>query len=233
MDLNGLTKNELKIAEYVSKNISNILFIAAEDIAKELNISTATVSRFWKTIGFKNFREFKEYVRVSVGPSSPAGKMKDIIQHVDDKDAIEEMIELAIVNLKKTSGSLSRKALDEAVEKISEAKTVYVFASGAAQALGNLLTFRLNRFGIRVKSLPTSGHTLFEDLINISEEDVIVVFGFSHVLPEQKVILDYCNKIKATSILISDVFISELVESSDIVLHVERGEIWEDRKSVV
>lgn len=227
LDVNKLTKNEVKVADYVIKNLSNIVFISTEEIAKDLNISTATVSRFWKSIGFDNFKAFKNHVKESVNIGSPAGKMKDIIEHVDDKDIIDEMIQRALINMNKTTKSLDRESLNDAVEKLAGAKTLYVFASGAAEALSNLLYFRLNRFGIRVKILPSSGHSLFENLINMNSDDVVIVFGFSNVIPEQKVILDHSKKIGYSTILITDLYFSELIHMSDVVLHVERGEIWE------
>ena len=53
-----LTPNEKTIADYISKNGVTILTYTEDEIAKELQISNATVSRFWRKIGFKNFKDF-------------------------------------------------------------------------------------------------------------------------------------------------------------------------------
>ncbi len=75
--------------------------------------------------------------------------------------------------------------------------------------------------------MPKSGHEIFESLVNVDEGDAIIIFGFVHVLREIRVIMDVAAKHQATTILITDLRISEMVEMSDIVFYISRGELWE------
>ena len=54
-----LSKSDHKIFSYLLEHEQEIHAITAEDLSHTLGISTATISRFWSKIGFKNLKELK------------------------------------------------------------------------------------------------------------------------------------------------------------------------------
>ena len=61
------------------------------------------------------------------------------------------MLDLSMKYLKETSTKLSREEFYRAIRTICEARHVYVFAPGLAHGLGELLQFRLRRFGVSIE----------------------------------------------------------------------------------
>ncbi|QOV10043.1 MurR/RpiR family transcriptional regulator [Viridibacillus arvi] len=75
--------------------------------------------------------------------------------------------------------------------------------------------------------MPKSGHEIFESLVHLTEQDVVLIFGFVKLHPETKVILDYSKEVGAKSIVMTDCLISDFNTTADIILFSSRGELWE------
>ena len=56
---NQLTKTEKKIADYVTKNANQVLFMSITELADACKVADASVYRFCRTIGVKGYQEFK------------------------------------------------------------------------------------------------------------------------------------------------------------------------------
>ena len=56
----SLPNAERKVAEHILKSPREVLFLSVYDMAEAVNVSVASVSRFVRTIGFKNFKEFNQ-----------------------------------------------------------------------------------------------------------------------------------------------------------------------------
>lgn len=219
----ALSAGHQKIADFITKNTHQIAFMTEQDIADQTGVSIATVSRFWKAVGYINFKEYKQQLQEDVVPT-PALKMKDKLQKVADDDIVGKMIELEMNHLAVTMERLSREDFNRSVQAIMHANQIIVYGSGPSHALCELLHFRLNRFGYRVNHISRGGSELFECVSQIRENDVLIVFGFSNTPPEAKLLLDMAIETNCTSILVTDLLVSELVDAATFVLYTCRGE---------
>ena len=80
-NIEELTPNQKVIADYVQKNTNAMLYMTETEIAAQLELSNATVSRFWKSIGFESFKDFKNDLKERE-VISPANKLKNIMNQV-------------------------------------------------------------------------------------------------------------------------------------------------------
>lgn len=222
-NISDMTESNRKIADFVMKNKSLIPYMSTESIAEELGISVATISRFWKDIGYTGFKEVKKKLIEDLH-ITPASKMQDLLIKVSHQDYVSELISRQIAYLENTEENLDREQLEKAVSALIHARHVYIFGPGPAESLAQMLHFRLNRFDMPVFVMPKSGREIYEVLMNATSDDVVVVFGFLRPLPETKVILQYAKTAGYKIILITDLLVSEMREMSDIVLYVCRGE---------
>ena len=62
----SLTKTETIIADFFLHNENRIYFLTSSDIATELQVSDTSVIRFVKSLGFSNFKEFKDSLKQQV-----------------------------------------------------------------------------------------------------------------------------------------------------------------------
>ncbi|MUG46408.1 MurR/RpiR family transcriptional regulator [Paenibacillus woosongensis] len=225
-NLENLSPGQYKIADYIQKNMQTVLFLTEQEIADNLGLSIASVSRFWRSVGFKNIKDFKNQLREHL-EVTPAAKMKNIMDRANAASFPGQFLASSIEHLESTLQHYSQEAFDAAVDALVTARRVYLYAPGPSSGLAQLMHYRLSRFGLSIHRLDRGGSELFEDLLHITGEDVVVLFGFVRLLPEAKVITDHAKQCGYRTILITDRLVSDFSGQSDVTLYASRGEIWE------
>lgn len=225
-NLESLSPGQYKIADYIQKNMQTVLFLTEQEIADNLGLSIASVSRFWRSVGFKNIKDFKNQLREHL-EVTPAAKMRNIMDKANAAFLPGQFLASSIEHLESTLQHYSQEAFDAAVDALVTARRVYLYAPGPSSGLGQLMHYRLSRFGLSIHRLDRGGSELFEDLLHITGEDVVVLFGFVRLLPEAKVITDHAKQCGYRTVLITDRLVSDFSGQSDVTLYASRGEIWE------
>lgn len=217
-----MPKGQQKVANFIMKSLERIPFYTETDIAQKSGVSISTVSRFWEYIGFDNLKAFKKHLQ-EVQYATPAVKIQQVLNQTE-QHIIHQIIASAQGNLSETLHLTSLDAFEQAVQALHHAEHIYVYGHGSASCLTELFKFRLNRIGITIHVMAESGHALLESLVHVNKQDVILFFGFVRKSPEATVILEHAQIAKYKTILVTDLLVSEMIDQSDIVLQVERGD---------
>lgn len=197
--------------------------MSIDQLSGKMEISVATLSRFVRHAGFKDFKELKASIVEQTNYESPADKMTATLTQSGKTGAVE-LLRYQQFCIEKTLELLSETELEKAVEAITTADTVYIHGKGAAASLAVLLHFRLNRLGKKVIILSTGGSELFEGLIHAGPKDLILLFGFQKLPREVKVILEQRQEAGYKTLLISSKVFDSESRRGDINLFVYRGE---------
>lgn len=221
-----LSPGQFKIADYIQKNSQTVLFSTEQEIADALGLSIASVSRFWRTVGFKNIKDFKTKLRNQLDVT-PAAKMKNIMDKADASPLPQQFLATTMRHLEETLTHYSADSFEAAVTALTSAKRIYIYGPGPSAGLTELLHYRLGRFGLSIHRLDRGGSEMFEDLLHLGEEDLIVLFGFVRLLPEAKVIVDHAKETGYRTLLITDRLVADFSDQCDITLFASRGETWE------
>ncbi|GGA33998.1 MurR/RpiR family transcriptional regulator [Paenibacillus physcomitrellae] len=219
------SRGHQRIADYISKNVDNIPYMVEEDLAHACEVSISTVSRFWAEIGFKNLKDFKQQVK-DAAQISPVRKLQSAFDKMSENSPGAHLLTSADY-LEQTAQHLDQEHFEQAAAMLSHAGTVYLYGPGSAEALAALMDFRLMRFGVEVRRLDRGGHELLNSLIHIREQDVIVIFGFVSESPEMAVLFDFARSRGCSTLLITDLLVSDMRPKADLVLYTARGELWE------
>ncbi|RED58023.1 MurR/RpiR family transcriptional regulator [Cohnella lupini] len=220
---NNFTPSDRIIADFIVKNEDKLVFLTESEIGELLQVSVATVSRFWRKIGYKNFKSYKIELAGNL-EVTPADKMKNIITEVGVQDIAGMMLSREIDYMQQTFQRLDRNHFDKAVRLIEGAPRVHIHGAGPSASLSELLRFRLNRYGKQAVVLPRSGSELFENLVNVRTGELFVVFGFFRSSPEIEVIQQFAKERGCPIILFTDLTVSEMIDASSCVLYACRGE---------
>lgn len=182
-----LTRAEQKILDYINTNTDAFLFSSIGQLAQQLELSDATVSRFARHVGCRDFKALKALVMEQA--SGPAVKMAGTLQQ-EESFSPQSWLTRQQEYLEKTAQLLSTQEFKTAVEAICSARTVFLHGKNASAALAQLLHFRLRRVGVRVSLLPSGGAELLEGLIQAGPEDLVVLFSFSKLSREGRILLE-------------------------------------------
>ena len=96
--LDSLTKSEKRIAAYLQRNLDEAAFFSAAELADQLDVSEATVSRFAQSLGYSGFPELRQHLqelfRVKV---SHASRLRTKLAELSPDDHLLEQVEACLV----------------------------------------------------------------------------------------------------------------------------------------
>ncbi len=127
---NQLTKTEKKIADFVAKNVNQVLFMSITELADVCEVADASVHRFCRTIGLKGYQEFKMKLSLSISGQEEKGNGQDISKTPSIQKIRDDVLEDHINALRETHKILQWEELARAVTMMEEAQHIYFFGIG-------------------------------------------------------------------------------------------------------
>lgn len=216
-----LTPAERKILEYINTNTDSFLFLSIGQLAGRLDLSDATLSRFARHVGCRDFKGLKALV-LEQAASGPAVKLAGTL-HQEERFSPLSWLERQQQYLQKTAQQLDRREFDRAVEALASARRILIHGKNASASLAQMLHFRLRRLGLDVELLPSGGSELLEGLYPAGEGDLVVMFSFSKLSWEGRILLDHRRTAGYTTLSFVSRTCVPAEEAADIQLYAYRG----------
>lgn len=219
-----LTANEAALLEFINQHSDRFLFLSIAQLAETLSMSEATVSRFARHVGCRDFKHLKQVVLAQTQTrTSPADKLAATLAEGDGAP-LPHWLEQQRYCLEKTEALLDPAEFHRAVQAIVEARRVFVYAKNASRSMAELLRFRLRRIGVDVRLLAGAGNELLEGLAAAGPGDLVVVFSFSKRSTEGAILLDWQREAGYRTLLFTGQLSPLPDPQPDIRLFVYRGE---------
>lgn len=188
------TKSELKIINFIQTYTDRFILMTNEDLAKELSVSEATISRFSKKAGFADFRDLRRFVLEDYKIITPSEKLRKTILNGENLN-LSSLLNKQKYFLEKTLEKIELSQLDAALDAILRADTIYIHGKSSSRATAELLSYRLNRFDLNVKKMKASGSEIAESLAGITGKDLVIFFAHYGFSRETRLILEQSGKI--------------------------------------
>ncbi len=221
------TKSELRIVDFIRRNMDEAPFLSAAEIAQRLELSEATMVRFARTLGFDSYPALREALQENfrsrmTHSARLRGRLNDLREA---GDIFERLVASEIDYLTEALQTLDRDALHAAVDLLRSHQRVYVFGLGPSISLVEMLNIRLTRAGKQVIPLSTSGQEILEPMMLMNRDDMLIAIGFFHLTPAMQLVLDYARQHETPSILVTDTLGPLLANKTDVVLAARRGPV--------
>lgn len=121
----NLSNLEKQVFEYILRNPEKIKEMTVEQLANQLFISTATISRTAKRLGFKGFQELKYAIT-----QYSKGERKNI--QVTDLSEYQSVLESIERQIAKTITGIRQQSLEEIIRLLEVAETIEIFGVGGS-----------------------------------------------------------------------------------------------------
>lgn len=217
------TKSDMKIMEFIENNTDEFVFMSIGQLAKRLDMSEATISRFVRHIGYSDYKEMKSYVVAKKVGKGPARKIAGTLMKNQGFD-IPKWFHYQQECLERTQSQIDFKELDKAITAIQKARRIYIHAKNASASTGQLLFFRLRRLGYDVSLIPSGGSEIIEGIAHAGEGDLVIIFSYSKISSEGRIILDYAQTAGYQTMAFTSRLYAPSDQRADINIYVYRGE---------
>lgn len=219
----GLSKSDHKLFSYLLEHQQEIPVITTEELSEKLSVSRATISRFWSKIGFRNLKEFQKFV-FGHQEATPYSRISASLSRWEAEGiSPDSLTEHVTACMQQSFSVTSPEHFDLAAGMLLSARNIYVYAPDSSQGLECVIRYRLQRLGIRILHLP-SGSQIYDAMVNLGSDDLVILFGYSRILAEEKILLAHSRIAGFRTILFTDLMAAPELDQAGLVLYCSRGE---------
>jgi len=214
------SKGQKRIARYITDSYDKAAFMTANRLGKTVGVSESTVVRFAVDLGFDGYPSMQKAMREMVlNRLTSVQRIEVANNRFGDHDVVSTVLHSDMEKLRQTSETVSREAFNTAVDAILKAKRVYILGVRSVAPLANFLGHYLNYMfnNVHVISGFSAGE-MFEKIVSVNSEDVIIAFSFPRYSASTTKGARYCRSAGATVIGITDSKESPLGQCCDHVL---------------
>lgn len=201
-----LSKGQKRVAEYVLDNYDKAVFLTAARLGEVVGVSESTVVRFATQLGYKGYPEFQKALEELVrNRLNSIQRMKVTYGRISQSQILETVLQSDIEKIKQTLNRIDHSAFNQAIDTILNARKIYVLGIRSCAPLAAFMSFYLNLLCDNVIAVNTnSSSEIFEQLIRIGEEDVIIGISFPRYSQRTLKALEFASKRKAKIITLTD-----------------------------
>ena len=214
------SKGQKRIARYITDSYDKAAFMTANRLGKTVGVSESTVVRFAVDLGFDGYPSMQKAMREMVlNRLTSVQRIEVANNRFGDQDVVSMVLHSDMEKLRQTSETVSREEFNAAVDAILKAKRVYILGVRSVAPLANFLGHYLNYMFNNVHIISGfSAGEMFEKIVGVNAEDVIVAFSFPRYSASTTKGARYCRSAGATVIGITDSKDSPLGQCCDHVL---------------
>ena len=175
------SKGQKKLADFIREDYDKAAFLTAAKMGGEVGVSESTVVRFATALGYDGYPEFQkalgELVRMKLNSIQ---RMEVTYGRISQGEILASVLHSDIEKIKLTMEAIDHEAFEMAVDTILKAKRIYVIGIRSCSPLASFLSFYLNLICENVTAVNTnSSSEIFEQLIRVSEDDVVIGLEFA------------------------------------------------------
>ena len=201
-----LSKGQKLLAEYIAENYDKAVFLTAAKLGKTVGVSESTVVRFATQLGYDGYPGFQKALEELVrNKLNSIQRMEVAYGRIAQSEILETVLQSDIEKIKLTLAGIEQGAFDLAVDTMLNAKRIYIVGIRSCAPLASFLGFYLNLIFDNVTLVNTnSASEIFEQLIRINEEDVIIGISFPRYSMRTLKALEFASNRKAKVITLTD-----------------------------
>jgi len=127
-----LTSSLQKIAIFILNSPGKVIGYTTSDLAKEINVSEASVVRFCQMLGFKGFADFKIKLAKDLGADNTEPVPSGVLRTDSTDEVITKVMMAEYDDIKFTLEMIDKQAMCRAVDMITMAKRIAFFGVGSS-----------------------------------------------------------------------------------------------------
>ena len=176
----NFSKGQKKIANYITDHTDKAAFMTAARMGATVGVSESTVVRFAYELGYNGFPELSAALRQVIRTQLTSVQRIEVTRdRIGSGNVLDEVLSQDMEKIKRTLEETSREDFEKAATAIANARKIYVIADRSASALARFMHYYLNLMFENVKLVTTtSSSELFEQIMRIGEEDVVIGISF-------------------------------------------------------
>lgn len=214
-----LSKGQKLIAEYILKHYDKAAFMTAAKLGVSVGVSESTVVRFANELGFTGYPKLQKALQELIKNKLTTVQRIELSNNfISEENALKGVLKADMENIRLTLEKINHKTFEEVINSIFEAKRIYIVGLRSSTTLAEFLGFYLNLILDNVKVVGYGISDIFEQMLKVSEGDLVIGIGFPRYAARTIEVLDFAQSKKAKVVAITDSLLSPLASKADYTL---------------
>ena len=213
-----LSKSHRRIAKCIVQHYDKAAFMTASKLGQYVGVSESTVVRFAAALGYEGYPQLQKALQELIRHRLTASQRFEMTSDMDHSQVLAKVLKADMHNIRTTMDEIDIQVFEAAIDKILQARQIYVLGLRASAPLAQFLAHYLKYIFPNV-TLVTSGISdVFEQLMRINDEDLLIGISFPRYTSRTLEALEFAKKRGAALLAITDGPLSPLHSVADLCL---------------
>lgn len=215
----NLSKGQKIIAQYIMTNYDKAAFMTAAKLGEKVGVSESTVVRFANAIGFIGYPQLQKMLQEMIKTKlTTVQRIEMSSDYSNEENILKNVLKADMENIRATLDEINFSVFENVTKEITEARSIYIIGLRSSTILSEFLGFYLNLIMDNVHIVTYTIGDIFEQLLRISENDLVIGIGFPRYSSRTVSALEYCKSRGAKVVAITDSLLSPLSSNADYTL---------------
>ncbi len=219
-NMSGFSKGQKRIANYILESYDKAAFMTASKLGKTVDVSESTVVRFASELGYDGYPSMQKSMQKMIRNRLTAVQRIEVsYDRISESNVLASVLQSDIDKIRQTLEEIDVQTFNGAVEAIVKARRIYIVGVRSSASLANFLYFYFSLIFDNVVLVGANTTSeVFENLIRITPEDVVIGISFPRYSSRTVHGMKFAKDQGATTIAITDSEVSPLAPISTYTL---------------
>ena len=210
------SKGQRLIARFILESYDKAAFMTASKLGKTVNVSESTVVRFAAELGYDGYPSMQKALQEMIRNKLTSIQRIEVANdRIGNQDILSMVMQSDIEKIRMNLEETDRASFRQAVDAILSAHRIYILGVRSAAALADFLGFYFNLiFDNIVLVHTTSASEIFEQLLRVGPEDVVIGISFPRYSSRTVKAMRFAKDRGANVIALTDSEASPLAEAA-------------------
>jgi DNA-binding MurR/RpiR family transcriptional regulator len=214
-----LSKGQKLIAEFILKHYDKAAFMTAAKLGIGVGVSESTVVRFANELGFSGYPKLQKALQELIkNKLTTVQRIELTNDYISEESALKGVLKSDIENIRATLEKINHNTFEEVVNNIFAARRIYIIGLRSSTAIAEFLGFYLNLILDNVKVIGYGISDIFEQMLNITDQDLVIGIGFPRYAARTIEALSFAQSKGSKVVAITDSLLSPLAARADCTL---------------
>ena len=221
--MSSFSKGQKRIANVLLSSYDKAAYMTASKLGEAADVSESTVVRFATELGYDGYPELQRALQDLIRTKLTSSQRIEVTNHrIGDGDILESVLLSDAEKIRNSLSNISREDFNSAVDAITEAENIYIIGVRSSSSLASFLNFYFNMIFDNVHFVQTtSGSEMFEKIINLKENDVMIAISFPRYSTRIINAVEYAREVGAKVVALTDSIQSPIANYADALLVAE------------
>ena len=218
--MDTFSKGQRRIAQFILDHCGEAAAMTASRLGKLAGVSESTVVRFASELGYDGYPSMQRALQETLrGQLTSTQRIQAAGSLLAGQDVLGAVLQSDIEKLREVVARADRKAFADVVDKIQNARHVYILGARSSTFVAGYLNFYLHLLVENVTLVQTSAAgEIFEQLFRIGPGDVMIAISFPRYSSVTVNTVKFAKARGATIVAITDNQRSPVYRMSDAAL---------------